>query len=929
MSDRDTIIGFADQYLAPYRLKDTPSGTEVIPDLCPFCHGGASKDKHTFALSIDLGVYVCKRGSCGVRGTFSSLAKQLSGKEIRTSTNMKHRKEPKDYVLPDDEIVEPTIQIYEYFKKRGISTSTVDAMKVGATKDGMICFRFYENGVDVYHKYRRPWKPNEEEKKKKEWQLSGTKPILFNMDNCVFSQPLVITEGECFPGDAEVLTPNGWVRLDKYNNEPVLAVDEDFKGCFEIPYAYVKKKYCGDMVTMSVRNTYYSQTTSNHNIVTTHETPNKHVKIVSKHKACEELPAREYIPRTSIVSGNGIDLTNDQIALYLAVSADCTIDITKTTRHCRFGVKKERKYTRMKKLLDNLGIEYFDNPKASHGYYYIGFRTPDWIESKELPMSWVCDATYAQRRFILDEMTYWDGNSVKGRSQIEYSSCNKNNALLMQTLAHTCGYVASLKTKKRDNEKHSTLYVVPIYLNKTRTGCQGINNSDHKQTTKYSGNVYCVSVSTGMILVKQHECITITGNCDAMAIYEAGIHNVVSVPSGCDNVEWVTLCYDWLEHFNSIILFGDNDAPGQRMVQTLVKRLGEYRTKTIDPMDYPTIKPDSEVQCKDADEILVRIGPMKIIEMVEGAKEQNIKGLLDLGKVKPVDPSSIPCIKTNIPALDLYLGGLAEGSVTISTGKSGAGKSTIAGMFLLNAVEQGHNVCAYSGELSATLFQNWLNMQAAGSEWIGLRYSKVRDTMVPCLSREVEQRIVNWYSGHIFLFDNKEIFETKQAESIIEMFTVAVRKYNCKLFLVDNVMTSLCDVDGEELKAQTRFINALKKFADRYNVHVLVVAHPRKTKKDERIGSDDVAGSSNLVNMCDSAFVVERPDIRILKNRMNGQQVLIPCAYCGDSRRIYQADRGDLNKFSWDRTGLKRPDVLACSLPEYGITLSDNNNGPF
>ena len=40
---------------------------------------------------------------------------------------------------------------------------------------------------------------------------------------------------------------------------------------------------------------------------------------------------------------------------------------------------------------------------------------------------------------------------------------------------------------------------------------------------------------------------------------------MVSVPSGCDDLSWIENCYDWLEKFNSIVIFGDNDPPGQKM----------------------------------------------------------------------------------------------------------------------------------------------------------------------------------------------------------------------------------------------------------------------------------------------------------------------------------------------------------------------------
>lgn len=413
------------------------------------------------------------------------------------------------------------------------------------------------------------------------------------------------------------------------------------------------------------------------------------------------------------------------------------------------------------------------------------------------------------------------------------------------------------------------------------------------------------------------------GEIDAMSLYEAGIRNVVSVPSGCDDMTWVDLCWPWLERFKTIILFGDNDDAGRRMVKTLAKRLDESRCQIVE--EYPN-RPDSEKPCKDANEILFFHGPFALLETAMNAKAIPIRGLINLAEIVPVDPTTVPRISTNIPKLDKTIGGLMEGSITVFSGKAGDGKSTLTGQLLLSAIEQGHNVCAYSGELPKEQFQQWINFQAAGSDWIGLKYDPIERQDVPSLDWAVQERILQWYDGRFFLYDNNEVFEHNQSQSIIEVFTMAARRYGCKLFLVDNMMTSLADIE-EEMRAQAKFISALKKFATRFGVHVLVVAHPRKTKAGESLRKDDIGGNSAIVNLADSAIVVERPNLRVIKNRYGGGQPLIQCCYCGDSRRIYQADTGDMNHYSWDTTGLTKPKVRADSKEEYGVQYS--NTDPF
>jgi len=393
---------------------------------------------------------------------------------------------------------------------------------------------------------------------------------------------------------------------------------------------------------------------------------------------------------------------------------------------------------------------------------------------------------------------------------------------------------------------------------------------------------------------------------------------VVSVPSGCMNLDWMDTCWDWLERFQSIILFGDNDEPGQKMVREVVRRLEEARCSIVE--NYPD-KPDG-TPCKDANEVLFFHGKDTLAEMVANATPVPVKGLIQLADVTPYDPATIPRIKTMLPALDETIGGLVEGGVTVFTGKPGDGKSTLGGQLLLNAVEQGYSVCAYSGELTKEKFLEWLSFQASGSDYIGLKYDAIRGKQIPCISYQVQQRLADYYRDRVYLYDNTEVFESNQSEAILQVFTTAARRYGCKLFLADNLMTALSDSD-EETKAQSKFANALKRFANRYHVHVILVAHPRKVKAGEHLGQDDIGGSSATIRLADSAIVVERPNLRILKNRDGGIRRVIECCYCPDSRRIYQADKGDLNKFSWNKDGIAKPTQRADSLPDYAIRMAE------
>lgn len=351
----------------------------------------------------------------------------------------------------------------------------------------------------------------------------------------------------------------------------------------------------------------------------------------------------------------------------------------------------------------------------------------------------------------------------------------------------------------------------------------------------------------GMDNVSFNKPLVITeGQIDALSVYESGYSNVVSVPCGCNNLEWITLCWDWLENFSQIIIFGDADEPGMEMTATLMKRLGEDRCMI--PKEYPELiynGKDYNKICKDANEILCCYGSEGLKAIIDSCEPAPIKGVLNLASVQMVDPTTIPRIMTKIPALDNMIGGLAEGGVTVFTGKRGEGKSTLNGQLAMNAIEQGYSVCVYSGELNAYTFKQWAYLQATESKYVGYRTDPRSGKNIACISKEIIERIDKYVDQKFWLFDNAYIAEEEQQKAILKVFEMCARRYGAKLFICDNLMIALTSAD-EENKAQAKFAAALKAFAVKYKVHVILVAHPRKTKQGEALTNDDVSGSSAI-----------------------------------------------------------------------------------
>jgi twinkle protein len=306
-------------------------------------------------------------------------------------------------------------------------------------------------------------------------------------------------------------------------------------------------------------------------------------------------------------------------------------------------------------------------------------------------------------------------------------------------------------------------------------------------------------------------------------------------------------------------------------------------------------------------------------------KPMPVKGLLDLAEVREVDLSKTGRITTGITALDNATGGMLDGDLSVWTGKRGEGKSAFLNQIAIEAVEQDRNVCIYSGEVPVDRLKYQINLCAAGKENILKKPDTLTERTLCYLDHKNLTALDGWYGRRIWLYDNR-IIELDERDSVIEKFTQAFRRYDCRVFIVDNLMTiSIGAKANEVLQTQADFINRLRKFAEKYNVHVHCVVHPRKTKMVS--DSDEVGGMGSITNIACNVFNIRKLDetsggylgtgidgrpkivqynseLKILKNRAYGDTGDIALVYDKEARRFTQ--HGNMpKKYAWIK-GMER-----------------------
>lgn len=277
-------------------------------------------------------------------------------------------------------------------------------------------------------------------------------------------------------------------------------------------------------------------------------------------------------------------------------------------------------------------------------------------------------------------------------------------------------------------------------------------------------------------------------------------------------------------------------------------------------------------------------------------------------------------IKSGIMELDKRLVGLKKGFVTLLTGVRACGKSSLISQIALTAADAGCTTAIFSGELSAGNALRWMTMQAAGKAYT--RPSRYEGKWY--VPEQTAQVIYKWMADKILFYDNNRdnAFAYQSLRTAIEM---QADMHQLDLVILDNMMClDLSDFDRDIFVRQSQFVNDLEQLAKQKNLHIILIAHPRKSNGFLRL--QDVSGSNDIVNRVDNALIMHRvnhdfkvgakaefrwPDdheifgasnvIEICKDRDGGEQdVFIPLYFEAESKRL-RSDIAECIHYGWEK----------------------------
>lgn len=340
------------------------------------------------------------------------------------------------------------------------------------------------------------------------------------------------------------------------------------------------------------------------------------------------------------------------------------------------------------------------------------------------------------------------------------------------------------------------------------------------------------------------------GDYDAMSVHQDGVPNAVSLPFGDKGFDFINHQWEFLEQFREIVIFNDLDtfptpeakAKAEEKLEELVKRLGKYRCRIVQDTD--------RQGAKDANELLLKAGPGSCRTAVENAIEFPEAGFVRVADY--IDEDLAQGRPTGFRDVDQNTGGFCKGDLVVLGGDNGAGKTTLVLTLIANSIDLRVPVFFWSGEQRVGKIRYWFHRIVAGPRYLkkvvkpatGFAYYFPHDDYLPFIKE--------WYRDYFFQLADFFI----EPKKFFEVAELAIRRHDCGLIVIDNLMAFTGGEGEGYYQAQADFTQSCKMFAEKWGVTVVLIAHNRKghAKTQMQIEvptKDDIEGAKKITNWAD------------------------------------------------------------------------------
>ncbi|OMJ81488.1 hypothetical protein SteCoe_18056 [Stentor coeruleus] len=350
------------------------------------------------------------------------------------------------------------------------------------------------------------------------------------------------------------------------------------------------------------------------------------------------------------------------------------------------------------------------------------------------------------------------------------------------------------------------------------------------------------------------------GEYDALAVHQSTGLYAVSLPNGASHLPMQML--PWLEQFQKIYLWLDDDLAGRESAVKFAKKLGLKRTFIVKTKDQDGNGP------KDANEAMLTSSNETMKKYIIEAKpiaEENITTFRELRDevykkiLKHQDESGL--MSKSFDWYNQKTKGFRKGELTILTGGTGSGKTTLLSQLSLDFCSQGIPTLWGSFEIKNEILLKKLLMQ----------YAKMDLTKKPELFNEFAD---SFQDLPLYLL---KFFGSTDADKILDTMDFATYAYDISHIVVDNLQFMLSGqaLGMNKFDLQDSVISKFRNFATDKNVHLTLVIHPKKTDDELDLNIASVFGSAKATQEADNIYVLQNRHkyrlIDVRKNRFDGE----------------------------------------------------------
>lgn len=327
-------------------------------------------------------------------------------------------------------------------------------------------------------------------------------------------------------------------------------------------------------------------------------------------------------------------------------------------------------------------------------------------------------------------------------------------------------------------------------------------------------------------------CVIVEGEIDVLSVVQATGQPCISVPNGASKgeikMEYLDNCASYFDNKTLICLATDNDEPGINLRNELARRLGKDRC-------FYVTYPDG---CKDMNEVLLKHGPEYLEEMFQNLTAFPIEGVITLENVEAeIDhyyKNGFPTGDSiGYPSFDKLLT-FRGGEITTITGIPSHGKSEWLDEILVQ-LSRRHNWP--HGLFAAENGKPALHYTRIANRYIERPFYRHNEDykMSPQQLADAKEFMAN----HFYFINNRQI---SKVTDILDKAKELVLRYGIKSLTIDpyGCMESERPKNLSEAEYVGYIYKSLIQFAELYNVHIFLVAHPTKMQKDKRTGLYEV-----------------------------------------------------------------------------------------